>query len=91
MLLLDGAEHMHQRKLMLPAFHGERLRRYREIMVEATERVLAALARRASRSRCAPHAQAITLEVIVRAVFGVHERRAARRTCARWSPASSTG
>src|SRR4051812_16419653 len=24
-LLLDGAEHLHQRKLMLPAFHGERL------------------------------------------------------------------
>jgi cytochrome P450 len=69
-LLLDGTEHMHQRKLMLPAFHGERLQRYREIMVEATERALAdwrpgeALALR-------PHAQAITLEVIVRAVFGV--------------------
>src|SRR3954465_15370499 len=40
-LLLDGTEHMHQRKLMLPAFHGERLQRYREIMVEATERALA--------------------------------------------------
>jgi cytochrome P450 len=69
-LLLDGAEHMHQRKLMLPAFHGERLQRYREIVVEATDRVLArwpageAIALR-------PHAQQITLEVIVRAVFGV--------------------
>jgi cytochrome P450 len=69
-LLLDGAAHMHQRKLMLPAFHGERLQRYREIMVAATERALSdwrpgdALALR-------PHAQAITLEVIVRAVFGV--------------------
>jgi cytochrome P450 len=69
-LLLDGSEHLHQRKLMLPAFHGERLERYRQIMVDATERALAdwptgeALALR-------PHAQAITLEVIVRAVFGV--------------------
>src|SRR3954454_11214099 len=69
-LLLDGAAHMHQRRLMLPAFHGARLERYREIMVEATERAVAdwrtgdALALR-------PHAQAITLEVIVRAVFGV--------------------
>src|SRR3954451_22760163 len=69
-LLLDGNEHMHQRKLMLRPFHGERLQRYRDIMVEATERALAdwrpgeALALR-------PHAQAITLEVIVRAVFGV--------------------
>src|SRR3954454_12533258 len=77
-LLLDGAEHLHQRKLMLPAFHGERLQRYRQIIVDATERALAdwrageALALR-------PHAQAITLEVVVRAVFGVeagaaHER-----------------
>ena len=70
-LLLDGAEHMHQRKLMLPAFHGERLQRYREIMVEATERALAGLAAAASALALRPHAQAITLEVIVRAVFGV--------------------
>ena len=69
-LLLDGAEHLHQRRLMLPAFHGDRLRRYRDIIVEATGRVLddwpvgEAVALR-------PHAQAITLEVIVRAVFGL--------------------
>ena len=72
-LLLDGAEHMHQRKLMLPAFHGERLRRYREIMVEATDRALAGWAAGEPIS-LRPHAQAITLEVIVRAVFGVRER-----------------
>src|SRR3954447_10149341 len=69
-LLLDGAEHMHQRKLMLPAFHGERLQRYREIMVEATERSLAGW-RPGEALALRPHAQAITLEVIVRAVFGV--------------------
>jgi cytochrome P450 family 135 len=74
-LLLDGPEHMHQRKLMLPAFHGERLARYREIMVEATDRVLDRWPAGASIS-LRPHAQAITLEVIVRAVFGVCERRA---------------
>ncbi len=32
LLLLDGEEHLRQRKLMLPAFHGERIDRYREIM-----------------------------------------------------------
>jgi cytochrome P450 len=63
---------MHQRKLMLPAFHGERLRRYRAIMVEATDRVLARWPAGEPIS-LRPHAQAITLEVIVRAVFGVHE------------------
>ncbi len=89
-LLLDGAEHMHQRKLMLPAFHGERLRRYREIMVEATDRVLACWPVGEPFS-LRPHAQAITLEVIVRAVFGVRRARAARAPRARWSPACSTG
>src|SRR3954466_12351778 len=39
-LLLDGAAHMHQRRLMLPAFHGARLQRYRKIIVDATERAL---------------------------------------------------
>jgi cytochrome P450 len=69
-LLLDGAEHMHQRKLMLPAFHGARLQRYRDIMVQATERALAGW-RPGEALALRPHAQAITLEVIVRAVFGV--------------------
>jgi cytochrome P450 len=69
-LLLDGAAHMHQRKLMLPAFHGERLQRYRDIMVDATERALAGW-RPGEALALRPHAQAITLEVIVRAVFGV--------------------
>jgi cytochrome P450 family 135 len=69
-LLLDGAEHMHQRKLMLPAFHGARLERYRQIMIDATERALADWPAGAALS-VRPHARAITLEVIVRAVFGV--------------------
>jgi cytochrome P450 len=73
-LLLDGAAHMHQRKLMLPAFHGARLERYRRIMVDATERALAAWPA-GEPFALRPHAQAITLEVIVRAVFGVEPGR----------------
>jgi cytochrome P450 family 135 len=69
-LLLDGAEHLHQRRLMLPAFHGARLERYRRIMVDATDRALAGWVPGEPVS-LRPHAQAITLEVIVRAVFGV--------------------
>ena len=33
-LLLDGAEHLAQRKLMLPAFHGERMRALTGVMEE---------------------------------------------------------
>jgi cytochrome P450 len=69
-LLLDGAEHLHQRRLMLPAFHGRRIERYGQIMVDATERALGSWPAGEAVS-LRPHAQAITLEVIVRAVFGV--------------------
>ena len=31
-LLLDGAEHLRHRKLLLPPFHGERMREYGELM-----------------------------------------------------------
>src|SRR6187431_686438 len=37
-LLLDGAEHLRQRKLLLPPFHGERMRAYETIMREAADR-----------------------------------------------------
>ena len=37
-LLLDEAAHMEQRKLMLPAFHGERMARLTDLMAEVAER-----------------------------------------------------
>lgn len=37
-LLLDGAEHLRERRLMLPPFHGARMTRYGELMTEITER-----------------------------------------------------
>ena len=51
-LLLDGAEHLRQRRLMLPSFHGERMRAYEAVMREAADRAIDSLAGRASRSRC---------------------------------------
>ena len=69
-LLLDGAEHLRERKLMLPPFHGERMQRYREIVVEATEREIATWPA-GEAVPLAPRMQEITLEVIMRAVFGV--------------------
>jgi cytochrome P450 len=69
-LLLDEAAHMEQRKLMLPAFHGERMRSYGEVMAEAAARELDGWP--AGRPlRVLPRMQAVTLEVIMRAVFGV--------------------
>ena len=71
-LLLDEERHIRQRKLMLPSFHGERLGRYREQMESVA---LAELERwpRGEPVAARPHTQAITLDVIMRTVFGVEE------------------
>ena len=41
MILLDEGAHMEQRKLMLPAFHGERMERLSGLMAEVAEREVA--------------------------------------------------
>ena len=53
LLTLDEGRHLSQRKLLLPPFHGEAVRRYAEVMADAPPRRGLALAGRASRSRCA--------------------------------------
>jgi cytochrome P450 len=75
-LTLTGREHMRQRKLLLPPFHGERMREYEDVMVQATRRDMASWPL-GEPMRMQPHTRAITLEVIVRAVFGVETERMA--------------
>ncbi len=72
-LLLDGPEHLRQRRLMLPPFHGERMRHYGEVMTRAAERAIEGWPR-GRRFAVLPSMQAVTLEVILRAVFGITER-----------------
>ncbi len=71
-LLLDDGAHLRQRKLMLPAFHGERMQRYGELMsaVAAQEIERWPLG---EPYRLRPRMQAMTLEIVLRAVFGVSE------------------
>ena len=71
-LLLDDEAHMSQRKLMLPPFHGKRMERYGELMREIA---VAEVERWPHGEPFAlqPRMQALTLEVIVRAVLGVEE------------------
>src|SRR4051794_1157317 len=71
-LLLDGAQHLGQRKLLLPPFHGEKMRRHVELMSEIAEREVAAWPRGVP-FRAHPRMQGVTLEVIMRIVFGVDE------------------
>jgi cytochrome P450 len=71
-LLLDGAEHLQQRKLLLPPFHGQRMQRYLELMSEIAGAEIARWPR-AQPYALRPRMQALTLEIILRAVFGVAE------------------
>jgi cytochrome P450 len=71
-LLLEGKEHLARRKLMLPPFHGERMRSYEETVREVTEREIDSWSANGERPFALhPRMQAITLEVILKAVFGV--------------------
>jgi cytochrome P450 family 135 len=70
LLLLEGREHLARRRLMLPPFHGERMRAYESIVRDAVARDIEGWP--AGRQFAIhPHMQAITLDVILRAVFGV--------------------
>jgi cytochrome P450 len=72
LLIQEGAEHLSRRRLMLPPFHGERMRSYEETMTEIVEAEIDSWPLNAEfpiHSRM----QAVTLEVILRAVFGVSE------------------
>ena len=70
LLLLEGAEHISRRKLMLPPFHGERMRSYEPIVDEI---VAAEIDSWPLGEEFPIHSrmQAVTLEVILRVVFGV--------------------
>jgi cytochrome P450 family 135 len=72
LLTLDEGRHLSQRKLLLPPFHGAAVRRYTEVMAEATAREVERWPVGRSFS-LRPHMQAITLDVILRAVFGVRD------------------
>src|SRR4051794_10342327 len=71
-LTLDDDEHMRQRKLLLPPFHGKAVERYRDIIRAAARRDLATWPV-GEPFGIRPHTQSITLEVILRAVFGLDD------------------
>jgi len=80
-LLLEGAEHLARRRLMLPPFHGERMQAYQETVRDVAVRELESWPEGVELA-VHPRMQAVTLEVILRAVFGVTDvaRRERLRT-----------
>src|SRR5436190_5347391 len=69
-ILLDEKQHLSQRRLMLPAFHGEKMQQLSDLVSEVTERQVAAWPT-GSEVVLHPRLQGLTLEVILRAVFGM--------------------
>ncbi len=77
-LTLDEGPHMRQRKLLLPPFHGERIERYGELIREVTAAEMESWPL-GEPFALRPHTQRITLAVIMRAVFGVHDEQRLER------------
>ena len=71
-LLLPPAEHLERRKLLLPPFHGERVRGYAALMRELMEGEVDSW-RPGETVTVLPTAQNLTAEVILQAVLGVHD------------------
>ncbi len=71
-LLLDESRHMTQRKLMLPAFHGERMEALRGVVTDVAESEVDSWAKDRT-VPLHPYMQTLTLEVILRAVFGLEQ------------------
>lgn len=72
MLLLDGAEHLRHRKLLLPPLHGERMASYGERIVRLTEDAIRTWPN-SGKFPIHPHLQHIALDIILRVIFGLEQ------------------
>jgi cytochrome P450 len=83
-LVLDEKKHIAQRRLLLPPFHGERMQGYGEKMAEIAAREIESWPTGVP-YKLRPRMQAITLEIVIETVFGVHggERMAPLRDALR--------
>jgi cytochrome P450 len=69
-ILLDEGPHLEQRRLLLPAFHGESMQRLAGLMGELTEVEVESWPR-GETIALHPRLQRLTMEIILRAVFGL--------------------
>src|SRR3954447_18392250 len=75
LLAIDEDYHLSQRKLLLPPFHGERMKSYVTIIEEEAEREMATWPADRSFRTLKPFSR-ITLNAIIRAVFGAQQQDA---------------
>jgi len=70
-VLLEGDAHQRQRQLLMPPFHGDRMRSYGQLIQEITEQVMSQWVR-GKPFAVRPAMQSISLQVILGAVFGLY-------------------
>ncbi len=80
LILRDGDYHRQQRKLLMPPFHGERMRAYGELIGRITAQVLQQIPLNQP-FRVRSVTQRISLRVILSAVFGLHESDRYQELC----------
>jgi cytochrome P450 len=78
LMTLDGDAHLRDRRLLLPPFHGERVRAHRAIVRDLAEQEVGRW-RAGDVVSVLPSAHRITLEVIMRAVLGIEDAGLRRR------------
>ena len=72
LLMLDGLRHKHRRQLLMPPLHGTRVQLYGQRICQVADKIMNDLALGKS-FYAYPTVQKITLEVILQALFGLHE------------------
>ncbi|HEY9663220.1 MAG TPA: cytochrome P450 [Allocoleopsis sp.] len=78
LILLNGKQHRRRRQLVLPPFHGERMKAYGDLICTIAQEVMATW--KIDTPFCVRDAmQQITMRVILQAVFGLHEGDRYRR------------
>ena len=70
LVLLDGIEHKRQRKLLMPPFHGERMKSYGNTIIDVTQKAIAPW-EVGKPFVIRDYTQDISLRVILRTIFGL--------------------
>jgi cytochrome P450 family 110 len=71
-ILLDGAEHRQRRQLLMPQFHGDKIRAYTDLICAVTKDLIAEWSI-GETINLREQMQSISLSVILQAVFGLHK------------------
>jgi len=73
LILLSGQAHRQRRQLVMPPFHGERLKVYADLIQAITREAMTGFSSPQTPFQARPLMQKITLQVILQAVFGLHQ------------------